>query len=227
MADVPNVGIFDEKIWNPQVFGTYREVIPRTRRNELLRSGVLRNRPEYAAMMPEQAGGNYIVLPMTGRIGGTPAKYDGVQNLPVSGLETFLRGIVAAGFMKGWEEKDFTLSIAGKDFIHEIAQQVNEYWDDWDQKTIIAILNGIFNMTGPLNVPFVETHTTDLRALTGDARMFGDTTLNTATQKASGDNKNIFTLICMHSVVATNLENLNLMERLKYTDANGITVPQP
>ncbi len=34
--------------------------------------------------------------------------------------------------------------------------------------------------------------------------------------------KGIFSLVIMHSVVSTNLENLNLVERLKYTDPNGI-----
>ena len=219
---VPNVGIFDSKIWNPQIFSTYMDVVPRTKLNELLRSGVLRNRQEYAAMFPAQAGGNYIVTPITGRIGGDPAKYDGVANMPVSGLDTYMRGIIAAGFQKGWVEKDFTLSITGKDFMQEIAKQVVEYWDDWDQKTLIAILNGVFAMTGTLNAPFITSHTTDISTLTGGAEMFNESTLNTAAQKASGDNKNVFTMIIMHSYVATNLENKNLMERLKYTDAQGI-----
>jgi hypothetical protein len=216
------VGIFDSKIFNPQVFGKYMETVPRTKLNELLRSGVLRPRPEYAAMFPEQAGGNYAVLPITGRIGGEPAKYDGEQNMPVSGLDTYLQGMIVAGFMKGWEEKDFTQSITGKDFMVEIARQVGEYWDDFDQRTLIAILTGVFAMTGANNLPFVTSHTTDTSALAGDAANFNETTLNTAAQKASGDNKNLFTMIIMHSFVATNLENKNLLERLKYTDANGI-----
>lgn len=48
------------------------------------------------------------------------------------------------------------------------------------------------------------------------------TTLNSAIQKACGSNKKKFTLVFMHSVVSTNLENLNLIERLKYTDKDGI-----
>lgn len=50
----------------------------------------------------------------------------------------------------------------------------------------------------------------------------GATTLNTAIQKACGDNKAKFTLAIMHSTVATNLENLNLLAYLKQTDANGV-----
>lgn len=215
-----NVSVFDSKIFNPQVFGKYMETIPRTKLNELLRSGAVVARQEMATMFPEQTGGNYAVLPITGRIGGDPAKYDGVENLPVSGLDTYLQGIVVAGFMKGWEEKDFTQSITGKDFMADIAAQVSDYWDDYDQKTLIAVLTGVFGMTGALNTPFITSHTTDLSGETDP--MFSETTINTATQKASGDNKNIFTLAIMHSLVATNLENKNLMERLKYTDANGV-----
>jgi len=48
-------------------------------------------------------------------------------------------------------------------------------------------------------------------------------TLNTATNKACGANKKKFTLVFMHSDVSTGLENLNLIERLKYTDTDGIT----
>lgn len=226
-----SVGVFDSKIFNPQVFGRYMETVPRTKLNELLRSGAIRNRPELAAMFPEQSGGNYAVIPMTGRIGGDPAKYDGVEDLPVSGLDTYLKGIVAAGFMKGWKEQDFTKSITGKDFMQEIGSQVSEYWDDYDQKTLISMLKGVFSMTGAVNTPFITSHTTDITDETGsitvDGRViplnrFNDVTLNTALQQASGDNKNIFTMVIMHSMVATNLENLNLLNRLKYTDANGI-----
>ena len=41
-------------------------------------------------------------------------------------------------------------------------------------------------------------------------------------QKALGDNKAKFKMAFMHSVVATNLENLKLFAYLKYTDSNGI-----
>lgn len=48
------------------------------------------------------------------------------------------------------------------------------------------------------------------------------TTLNTAIQKACGDNKQKFKLVYCHSAVATNLENLKLLAYLKYTDADGM-----
>ena len=224
----PDVGKFDSKIFNPQVFGAYTELVPRTKLNELLTSGVLRPRPELARMFPEQSGGNYAVVPMTGRLTGMPERFDGIQNMPISGLETYMRGIIVAGWQQGWLEKDFTFSITGKDFMLEIARQVVEFWDDFDQKTLIAILSGVFDMpttgtgTEPLNAPFIDSHITDLSALSAGDDVFNETTLNTAMQKASGDNKSTFEMVIMHSTVATNLENKNLLERLKYTDAQGI-----
>ena len=46
--------------------------------------------------------------------------------------------------------------------------------------------------------------------------------MNSAIQKASGDKRAKFSMVFMHSAVATNLENQNLLEFLKYTDANGV-----
>ncbi len=48
-------------------------------------------------------------------------------------------------------------------------------------------------------------------------------TLNSATAQACGDHKKKFAMIFMHSVPATNLENLNLLTALKYTDKDGVT----
>lgn len=74
-------------------------------------------------------------------------------------------------------------------------------------------------------VTFVAAHTHDITAVNngeGVAGKMDATSLNTAMQKACGDNKSAFSLAIMHSVVATNLENLKLLTYLKYTDAQGM-----
>ena len=75
-------------------------------------------------------------------------------------------------------------------------------------------------MTGVKNLEFVNSHTYDVTEQI-DGKM-SPTTLNSATNKACGANKKKFTLVFMHSDVATNLENLNLVAHLKYTDKDGI-----
>lgn len=104
--------------------------------------------------------------------------------------------------------------------MQNIADQVGEYWDGVDQDTIIAILDGVFSMTGTKNKEFVDAHTYDVTEKV-DGKMSA-TTLNSATNKACGANKKKFTLVFMHSDVATNLENLNLVAHLKYTDSQGM-----
>jgi len=224
--------VFDLKGFNPEVFGKYVETLPNLKKSELLKSGVLVQRPELANVFPDQVGGNYVTLPMTGRIYGEPNKYDGKTDMSLSDLDTYMRGMIVTGFQKGWGETDFTFSMIGKDFLEDIAAQVNDYWDVFDQKTILAILSGIFEMDEDGSEEFIVKHTLDLSDKTANidgtpgsemGPFFNETTLNHAIQQAGGDNKNAFTTIMMHSEVATNLENLNLLTRLKYTDADGLS----
>lgn len=211
------MGVFDSKNFNSEVFGKYLETVPRVKQNALLKAGILRPRPDLKNMLTEQTGGNFISVPMSGRIGGAVLNYDGNTDITATGLETFLQSMIVAGRAKAWKEMDFTKDITGKDFMEVIASQVGDYYDDVDMADILAILQGIFGVSVD---GFATKHTLDITAET-DA-VVGAATLNTAVQKAAGDNKDIFTVAIMHSVVATHLENLGLLEYWKYTDPNGI-----
>lgn len=212
--------IFNSKYFNSEVFLKYTETIPRVKQNAFLRAGILRNRPDLKTALAEQTGGNYITVPMTGRIGGTVLNYNGSTDITATSLETYMQSMIVVGRAKAWQEKDFSFDITGHDFMADIARQTVDYWDDVDQATILAILKGIFGITAG---NFATAHTLDI---TGDTTAtVNATTLNNATQKAAGDNKNIFTMAIMHSVVATTLENLQVLEYFKPNDANGIQRP--
>jgi len=212
--------MFDSKIFNPEVFGRYLERIPNLTRNELVRAGVFNVRSDLREMLSAQAGGNYITIPMFGLIGGDPLNYDGATDITATTTDTYSQSMVVVGRAKAWTEKDFSYDITSANFMDNVAQQVAKYWETVDQKTLLSVLKGIFSMTGTANLVFVNNHTLDVSG-DGDGNVTA-TTLNSATQKAAGDNKGIFKVAIMHSVVATNLENQNLLERLKYTDPNGI-----
>lgn len=214
---------FDAKSFNPQAFGKYVERIPKTRKNELIKSGVLKGNQEIRDAFSSQTGTAYAVLPMYGRIGGTVQNYDGETDMNPQSSTTYERGVVVVGRMGSWVEKDFSTDITGGvDFMDNVAAQVSEYFEDVDQDTLLSILKGIFAMTGAKNLEFVNNHTLDITKEEGEKAVAGPTTLNTAIQKASGDKKAKFTMAIMHSTVATNLENLQLLAYLKYTDANGV-----
>lgn len=217
------MGIFDSKNFNAEVFGAYVEKTPNLNRNELIKSRAVKTRSDLAGTFRDQTGGNYAVIPITGRIGGTPQNYDGSTDITASKLKTYTQGRIVVGRADSWVENDFSYDITGGvDFLAQVGQQVGEYWDTVDQNTILSVLKGIFSMTGAENLKFVNGHTLDISGNTDATGMFGAATLNTAMQQALGDNKAKFTLAIMHSAVATNLENLKLLEYMKYTDKDGI-----
>lgn len=216
--------VFDEKNFNGEVFGKYMETVPNLSRNELIKCRALKPRQDIVSMFSAQVGGNYATVPITGRIGGKAQNYDGQTDAVANKLTTFTHSRVVVGRMNSWVETDFSYDITGgEDFLKQIAAQVAEYWDEIDQATLLATLKGIFNMTGKDNLKFVEGHTYDIsKNKNSDEQLFTATTLNTAIQKALGDNKAKFSLAIMHSAITTNLENLKLIAYMKYTDAEGI-----
>lgn len=214
------MAVFDSKNFNAEVFGKYLTTVPRVKQNALLKAGVLRVRNDLAAMLPDQTGGNMITLPMTGLIGGTALNYDGATNITATALETFAQTMIVVGRAKAWQEKDFSYDITGHDFMADIARQVANYWDDIDQLTILKTLDGIFGVTAD---SFSTKHTLDISSDT--VATVGPDTLNNAMQQAAGANKDLFKVAIMHSVVATNLENIQLLQYWKETDANGVQRP--
>lgn len=214
------MALFDSKIFNPDVFAKYVGTVADLKRKELLRSGVLANRPDLANRLADGVGGNLITIPVKGRIGGDADNYDGATDITSDSRKTYSQAGIVVGRAHSWTEKDFSEDITGGEDFMPVASEVATYWDDVDQETLLSILKGAFSMTGTENQKFVDGHTLDISA-DGDGKV-GAATLNNAIQKAVGDNKGIFQLAIMHSVVATNLENLQLLEYFKYTDANGM-----
>ncbi|MCM1326956.1 MAG: hypothetical protein NC094_08945 [Bacteroidales bacterium] len=230
------MAVFDAKHFNERAFGAYISAIPNVKLNKLRESmaivGDARLRDTF--VNNTQTGTVYAELPYFGLLSGQPQNYDGVEDINPKGTDTYLQGVFTYGRMNGWTEADFSYDVTGgTDFMANVREQINTYWNGVDQNVLIAILEGIFNMadTGKgkikaANAEFVDKHTYDVSspdaAATTEAMFMSATTLNSAIQKACGDNKQTFSLVICHSVVATNLENLKLLTYLKYTDSRGI-----
>ena len=210
-------GIFDSKYFNPEVFGKYLETVPSVKQNALVKAGIFRDRSDLAAALAEQTGGNYIEEPMTGRIGGEALNYDGSTDIVADELGSYVQGKIVIGRAKAWQEKDFNFDITHHDHMAEVAAQTVEYWDGINQGLLLSILKGIFGMSAG---NFADRHTYDITGK--DSPVVGAESLNNAIQQAVGANKNIFTAVVMHSAVATNLENMQLLQYYKQNDANGM-----
>ena len=212
------MGKFDSKSFNEKAFKYSVDRIPNLKTNELKKSRALTGDEDIRKVFADEDGTAYARIAMRGLLEGDAVNYDGQTDITATSTKTFERGVVVVGRAKGFVEKDFSYDITGgKDFMQNVAEQIADYKDGLDQDTILSVLKGIFSMTGTKNLEFVNKHTTEVKG------NVGATTLNSATNKACGSNKKKFALVFMHSDVATNVENLNLLEHLKYTDKDGIT----
>lgn len=213
---------FDAKSFNAEAFKYMVGRVPNLKLNELRKSRALAGNPDIRDVFSSQNGTGYARIAMRGLLDGDAVNYDGETDITATSTKTFEQGVVVTGRGKAWTEHDFSYDITGGvDFMANIAQQVAEYWEGIDQDTILAILTGIFGMTGTKNAEFVAAHTYDITGAV-DPTMAA-TTLNSAIQKACGANKKKFALVFMHSAVATNLENLNVLKFLTNTDKDGMT----
>jgi len=187
----------------------------------LVSSGVLQRDVEIAGLISK--GSNQYTLPVYNKLTGTELNYDGNTDItadPTTG--TYQTGIVY-GRMKAWYKKDFVADFnSGADPMGQIIARVAKYRSDGRQARLIKILNGIFGISDVNNF---DTHTYNIAtagASVTDANKVDATTANLAMQQALGDSKSLFSLAICHSKVATTLENKQLIEYRKYTDAAGI-----
>lgn len=223
---------FDSKSFNAQAFGAYVKNIPNPKKNELAKSGAVVSNEQAKDALSAQTGSLYARIPYFGRISGsTSQNNDGSTDIKSTNTTTYEQGFITASRMDSWTERSFSKNItAGVDFMDNVAAQIGEYKQEVKQNILLKILNGVFSMksegdsvTEKAAKEFIEKHTFDISAKTGDEANVGAATLNTAIQKACGDNKEIFKLVIMNSTVATNLENLRLLKYLTYTDKDGVT----
>lgn len=221
---------FNSKTFNPEAFGTYVSKIPNVNKSERARSEAVGGNENAKLALSGQSGSLYARIPYFGRItAATSQNNDGNTDMTSSSTTTFEQGFIVASRMDSWTERSFSRSItAGADFMDNVAEQIGEYKQEVKQGILLAMLKGIFSMKTDgtdkrtaAAKEFIEAHTLDITA--EPEPEVGASTLNRAIQKACGDNKSAFTLVIMHSRVATNLENLQLMKYLTYTDKDGIT----
>lgn len=213
---------FDSKSFNPQAFKYAVDHIPNLKRNEIKKSRALAPNPDINAALGSQDGTAYARIAMRGLLEGDAVNYDGSTNITASTTKTFEQGVVVVGRAKGFIERDFSYDITGgQDFMQNVAAQIAEYKEGLDEDSILATLSGIFGMSGDTqSAEFVSKHTYDITGAT--IKTVTADTLNRAMTKACGANKARFSLVFMHSEVAAGLESLNLVDYLKYTDADGV-----
>lgn len=211
---------FDFKNWNAEVFQKYVKIAPDLKKDAILKSGALILRQDLAQVLKDGVGGNYITEPMKAQIGGNADNYDGSTTITSDTRKTYTQGKIVIGRAHSWLEKDFSKDITGGVDFKATAGEVKKFFSHVNEDDLLAILEGIFSATDPSMTTFISEHTLDLSSETDPT--ISATSLNDCCQKALGDNKDAFALAIMHSKVATQLENKQLITYWVYNDANGM-----
>ena len=193
----------------------------------ILQSGAMVNDASIASMIGTK--GDSYTIPFYNLLGDTdPDNFDGQTDINTEETSGNAQSGIVYGRAKGFTARDFTSIMTGADPMGYIARNIGAYWNHYEQKTMLAILEAIFGITGGTTSnagKFAANHIVDLSQKTaaGAAYTIGATDLNDLATQALGDNKNKFALAIMHSNVAKTLQNLQLLEFRKYTDPSGIT----
>ena len=202
---------FDEKVFNGEVFARYSKTIADPVKTRLIEAGVFYADPDLVSRLPEQVGGNYITRPITGLLSGEPVVYDGNTDIDDGKLNTYSQGLGAIGFAKSFTERDFTVSISGKDFMMEVVAQVARYWQKHNQKVLLAILKGIFASALAGNVK--------------DVAGASATDINDVCRDVAGDNADMFEVVFMHSGLAKEYEKIQVLKYALENSEEGMIKP--
>lgn len=192
----------------------------------MLNSGAIQNNNEIAGLISN--GSNLYTIPFYNVLGGDPDNYDGNTNITTDEPSGGYQSGVVFGRAHGWKDRDFVHDFnSGANPMQAIASQVAKYWDKQRQSIVLKILSGVFSTTDNTGgyLAAWNQHKTSIAASSGtvgEANKLGATTMGDAMQAALGDQASSFAMAWMHSKVAQNLANLQLLQFRKYTDPMGI-----
>lgn len=207
-----------------EIFDKYHNSLPHMRINALLRSGAFVRNSTISNTFRNGTGTFTRRFPLMGRISDKePVNYDGRNDIPYDSIKTLSFRATSYGRAAAWGENQFVYDITGGvDPLTWMGQQIADYWDDQLMNTVNAVITGMFGANDSVSQEFVERHTYDITGADALDKEVGADTLNKAIQRASGMRKNIFTSCIMHSAVATNLENQQLLKYVTYNDGKGM-----
>lgn len=215
------VGRYLDFPFDKEVFNYSWKNTPDLFLDNILASGAVQRDSEIARLIAN--GSNSYVVPYYNNLGGDEQLYDGVTDFTYDSITGGHYKGVVYGRMKAWDAisfiKDFN---SGADPMGQIVKGVATYWQKKRQERLVKLLETIFNIT---DTDFAN-HTLDIATATGtvgEENIVGATTIGDAIVKANGDNASGYSLAIMHSKVAQDLANLQLLEFSKYTDERGIT----
>ena len=206
--------------FNEELFSYQWKNAPDPVGTALVNSGAVVQNGEIETQISQ--GSDTYTVPFYNVIGGEEQNYDGQTDIVPTETDGGYQSGVVYGRAKAWTARDFVGDFHKADPMAAIASQVQTYWSKQRQARIIGILGGVFGITAgdsadQFTKDWVANHSTAVTT------SLTETSINDACVQACGDlATGNFGLAIMHSVVAKNLANKELLEYRKYTDPEGI-----
>lgn len=215
---MPRTGTFGGYYFDPEVFTEYMNELP-TWRNEFIASGVVAENSYIMDLIGEK--GNVCTMPFYKPLSVddfTPKNNDGnTDNTPQDVPGAKKQTIMMIQRMQAWKSKDFTKELTGANPMQNVANSVNEYYQQVWEKEMLNIMDTVLGLSG------MASHVYDISAV-GDGKITADALLM-AKQKALGDmadSANGFGMVVMNSLVYAQYQSLGLISYDKYTVTNAI-----
>jgi len=186
----------------PTTFTNY--TIQRTMElSNLISSGIAQNTAEFDALA--SGSSTLINMPYWQDLTGDAEVMNDTDDTVPGKIEAGSDIARRLAFTKSFGANALAGHLAGDDPMRAIADLFADYWARWNQKLLLAELDGIFAADSMKN----KTH--DITGLTDDAAKLSGNSFLDATQ-LMGDAKESLTGIMMHSAAETYLRKLDLLK---------------
>ncbi|MFR7960869.1 MAG: hypothetical protein ACLU6P_10895 [Roseburia intestinalis] len=103
------MALFDLVNFNGEVFDAAMRETPNLRLNELLHCGAIVERGEYASLLPDQKGGNFITTLIKARLSGQTVNYDGKTDITAERAWQLHHGAYRSRQSAGMDRKRFCI----------------------------------------------------------------------------------------------------------------------
>lgn len=194
--------------FDAELFQMYFDNEPDLVTNAMVRSGAMVENAAIASLISN--GSAVYTIPFYGNLADDEDdNYDGATDITLSTIAGASQTGVVYGRAHAWKANDFVADFTAANPMAAIAARMAKYWQGRRQKRLIGITEAVLGSALSSHVKTASSGVTP-------------TLISDAAQEFWGEHKGMASMVIMHSAVAQQFEDLQRVEYLQFTDANGV-----
>lgn len=207
-----------DDVIQPELFAQY--VIDKTtEKSEIMYAGAVENNPELNRLIT--GGGTVLTMPKWNDLSGKSQVLSDQRAIDVNKITSKAELATLLIRANSWGAHELAGALAGDDPMKAIASRVADWWVRDEKSNIMAILNGIFNITS-------DSSHNDLSDLVEDITSASVTKISANAvldaKQRLGDASDLLSMIYMHSATFTELQKQNVIQFIPVAESK-ITIP--